>query len=114
MSDPNEFGEKLREWAFVGNFLGCYGTFTLNSSFKEYGGEWLYSQHPNVYIEFAPGANLGHLPKVFAFYDKLNDITIAWWWEDFGVLLIGERGVWAINRGCRHTNNWEWLNEKTV
>ena len=120
MTDPNEFGETLRNYCFIndayadkffgGRQYGCYSTFALRQEF--------YSLMPNepLYqkLRRLSGIDDTDLRANFYAFCCSDGIFLGWWWDGDGILIIGEGNKIAINDDCKCDYTWEWCNDEAM
>ena len=125
MTDPNEFGETLREYCFIndeyadkffgGKQYGCYSTFRLRPEF------WLLLPGDVYYDRLKRLSGYGDFYDKVKFYCYTNQregldlpIFIGWWWDGDGTLIIKEGHQIAVNDDCKCDYTWEWCNNESV
>ena len=109
--DPNIFGEILRSYCFVENvngehFVGCYSTFDLKPSFKP------VDKKDVLWEEFFDYIGRDSDPKTVQVYTDGKEITLGWYWEGDGTLVIKEKDRVAINTDCKCDYTWAWVGEE--
>jgi hypothetical protein len=117
ITDPNEFGEILREYCFIDKPCmtmtgfhkpyGCYSTFELKKGFIK------LSQDSSIWKKLAElsGYFNGDERGGFFVFTKGN-IHIGWYWDGDGCLVIQEGNKIAVNNDCKCDYTWEWIYEK--
>lgn len=127
-SDPNEFGEALRNFCFVGNCeqTGCYSTFEVIKQLKEVKSGKIFEEaqrelwedvKPTVYywkvqekdcwIEYnQPNGK----PDKMKLGEPL-ELVLGWAWEGDGCLYIRYNNKAVVNPDCKKDYNWEWVQE---
>jgi len=115
-SNPNVFGEFIRDFAFVKHKeydFGCYSTFDLQPDFEPIekeskqgkkilrllGWDDLDSYGEDIAEEIWKGSSL-YTDGIF---------VVAWYWDGDGTLLVGCDDEFAINDDCKKDYNWEWI-----
>lgn len=127
-TNPNKFGESLRNYCFIGNAMemGCYETFEVHKSFRQIksgkefkrikelilgkDNEYYENEKPTVYIREITQEDCEKLKEDFGF--SLTDpykLTVAWFWDGDGTLLVGYNNKLAINTDCKKSYGWEWV-----
>lgn len=115
---PEIFGEALREYAFVGEGLGCYSTFELKPEFKEVDKTSQCGINMILLLDTFEHSEDTYIATIKAdnpeFYDNCklfsNDkINIGWYWEGDGTLLVMYGDKAAINTDCKKISTWSWL-----
>ena len=111
MTDPNEFGETLRDYCFIpdkygwGDY-GCYSTFELRPEFKQ-----IFLPNP-IYTRLWKLAGMDNIDDIITFYCYSNGtIHLGWYWDGDGTLIIQEGDKIACNDDCKKDYNWHWLGE---
>ena len=123
LEDPNAFGEDLRDFCFIkkrADDYGCYSTFDLIDDFKEakedfpeiveglIGKEKDYTDYDKSFW----GVDYNYMYKLTeVFYNERLDIIVAWQWDSDGTLLIKENDKTAINKDCKCSNEWNWIEQ---
>ena len=114
MTDPNEFGETLRNYCFIpdeyvykfgGEQYGCYSTFKLRPEFESVTSTYIYKQ-----LRKLSGIDETDYCNDFNCYSN-GIIYLGWHWDGDGTLIIQEGNKIAINYDCKHDDSWEWYNE---
>lgn len=129
-SDPNKFGEALRDYCFIGNCMetGCYSTFELLKGFEEIKSGKIYEE---AFQEIAPEFKEGL--KVYKYeilekdcYLETTDmdgeiyrskicepliLIVAWEWNGDGTLYFRWNNRSVINTDCKCDYYWNWINK---
>jgi hypothetical protein len=118
--DPNEFGEALRNYCFVGNCeqTGCYSTFDLIPQLKEVKFGKIYEEARKMLLSEDDDEEI----RVFYWEVKGKDCYIekykicepfelvcAWFWDGDGFLYFRYKNRAVINTDCKKDYYWEWL-----
>lgn len=124
--DPNQFGEALREYCFVGNCeqTGCYSTFKLIPQLKKFTKGKIYQEAKEV-IHPENTLFVYHLKieekDCWIHYDdpegKPNkmkmcepiEVVCAWEWDGDGTLYFRFNNRKVINTDCKKDYVWEWI-----
>ena len=123
-SDPDVFGEALRDYCFVpdeyGNDVGGYNTFELRESFsptpKHIAADFilmiLKSEQwwGEKYFWEAERASEAFERFMESCYSDGN-IILAWHWDGDGTLAFKYKGKIALNNDCKKVYVWEFVKE---
>jgi len=126
--NPNEFGEALRNYCFVGNCMetGCYSTFKLVDWLKEIKSGKIYEEAKKIINpEFPDSLHVFHFKKTekdcwFLDYnprgeeDKMrigepSELVCAWAWDGDGHLYFRWNDRRVENTDCKTNYTWRWV-----
>ena len=116
-TDPNLFGEMLREYAFLEK-TGAYSCFDLKPEFKkvdkssDLGQALLSALGWGLPSSTDASSPLSESEEVFlrsSLYSN-GSVHIAWHWDGDGHLVIVESGRAAENTDCKKSGGWRWIN----
>lgn len=108
LRDSNIFGELLRNWAFVGEGLGCYANFELRDGFVEIDPNSPQGKALISGLQYVEDEEEDYSPDVYLYHHPDYDVYVAWYWDGDGTLLIGYKENWALNTDCKKSDEWEW------
>lgn len=124
LDDPNAFGEALRKYAFKEEY-GCYSCFDLQDSFVEIKPPFLKTNYKDqLDIEKLYNWYADHLVfdgdpvtcnyeedlEIMKVYVDTNfNISLGWFWDGDGHLIIREGNIAAENFDCKKDYTWRWL-----
>lgn len=128
-TDPNEFGESLRAYLFVGNIndTGCYTTFNVIPMMKQVkGGKIFEEAKKHLYDDIEPTVYHYKIKEKDCWMrfddpegkpDKMRmcdptEIVMGYTWEQDGCLYIRYNNRVAINNDAKCCYDWQWLEER--
>lgn len=126
--DPNDFGEALRNYCFIGNCeqTGCYSTFQLIPQLKEVKSGEIYEEAKKIpcpeyeekikvyhwkviekdcYIDYRDPDDKPQKMKIYEPFE----IVCAWHWDGDGHLYFRFNNRKAENTDCKKDSEWEWI-----
>jgi len=113
MNDANEFGEALRNYAFLPkDQRGCYSTFALKQEFRKIKKECKLGQLLLKHLGMNPDGSVGEGDWKEQFNPSLysnGNIHLGWYWDGDGILVVIEGSKIAVNSDCKKDYTWEWV-----
>lgn len=117
--DPNDFGEALRNYCFVGNITqtGCYSTFDVIKHLKKVKkGEIFEEAKKELYDDIIPTIYHFKLKEKDCYVAKYKicepyEIVCGWSWDGDGdgSLYFRFNNRKVINTDCKCDYCWEWI-----
>jgi len=117
---PSALGEILREWAFIGNALGCYDDFEVRPDFTERKitereFQFLMGRSSEKDHDSFWDWNDGEVFERAQWFVHPNGIEMGWFWDGDGVLVFyvpeltedGCSGI-LISSDCKKTDEWKF------
>lgn len=104
--NPNVFGEAVRDLAFVKeneDDLGCYSTFKLEEGFIKVNPQ--SAEGKRILAAFGICFEPDEKPDMWT----NGPLTVAWFWDGDGILIVGDGEKMAINSDCKKDHGWEWV-----
>lgn len=102
---PDILGETLRSLCFVGEGLGCYSQFNVNSGLMPV-------LKPTNEVETAifdmQKSQMGDFGSVSCYYHTEFEIYMFYWWDGDGTLGFVIDNRWLVNTDCKKTHGWSF------
>lgn len=117
INNPDAFGETIRDIVFVKKHeyeFGCYDTFYLTKDF--YRIEREEDEFKRLVEMMCRSSSYTFSNEDYDLVEPIasaytnGDITVAWFWDGDGTLLVGHNGRFAVNTDCKKDHGWKWVN----
>lgn len=116
-TDPNEFGEALRNYCFIGNThdTGCYSTFNVIDCLKKVNEGKIYQEAiKHLWDDAIPYVYHFKATKKNCYIENYKicepyEIVCAWSWSGDGCLYFRFNNRKVINYDCKCDYEWKWL-----
>lgn len=110
----NFFGEELRRKSFVGEGLGCYANFEVNSHYNRIEEERLKAVFLHYFLDdfdlVFDTLSFNQIVKDIQLYVNYTlNIIMAYYWDGDGALLFITPHYRLYNNDCKQINNWRIL-----
>lgn len=119
---PDAIGEVLRAWAFVGDGVGCYSTFTVRPEFERVTpsyAEFLKMMgrpyKPPTEHSYGWGDTDDEILERMSWFKHPNGIEMGWFWDGDGILCFYVPELkddyydgTVTNSDCKKSTGWEF------
>lgn len=109
--DINFSGEELRRKAFIGEGLGCYANFEINSDYVEVldlkiKSIYLHYFFDLYYLSFNLSDVELYLKDIKVYINSISNTVMVYYWDGDGSLLFMTPHYTILNSDCKKINDW--------